>query len=289
MNNYELKLVDTNEPSNIYIYADRVDIYFDTNNLQTEKNCQNKLLVLCSDEDIKKGDCYMQCYEHLKGEQWIIRWAENGGGKADHIKKVIATNSPTLTPNCYFSEDRVKEFVECWNKYKEFPKFSIQRMVAFIPKNNEDSKVNLATINNQLQIKWLKKEVPKSFEERKELSYELQYKNLKERYDLLSEKYLKLNSDYLDKCKKEAPKQTNIEQELTPLAQLIEEIESLRSSKIYINPNNIINDCIVLCYAHLEEEKQMVIDAYKEGCQDNILDERTDKTRAEQYFNQNFK
>jgi hypothetical protein len=58
----------------------------------------------------------------------------------------------------------------------------------------------------------------KSFEERKELSYELQYKNLKERYDLLSEKYLKLNSDYLDKCKKEAPKETNIEKELEEAA-----------------------------------------------------------------------
>jgi len=35
--------------------------------------------------------------------------------------------------------------------------------------------------------------------------------------------------------------------------------------------------------------EQQIIDAYKEGCFDNILDEKTDKVRAEQYYNQTFK
>jgi hypothetical protein len=38
-----------------------------------------------------------------------------------------------------------------------------------------------------------------------------------------------------------------------------------------------------------EMEKQQIIDAYKEGCFDNILDEKTDTVRAEQYYNQTFK
>jgi hypothetical protein len=81
-------------------------------------------------------------------------------------------------------------------------------------------------------------------------------------------------------------------QKLTPMAQLIEEIESLRSSKIYINPNNIINDCIVLCYAHLEEEKQMVLNAYCQGmndCLDLKAGEEIEYEDELQYFNQNFK
>jgi hypothetical protein len=38
-----------------------------------------------------------------------------------------------------------------------------------------------------------------------------------------------------------------------------------------------------------EIERGQIIDAYKEGCFDNILDEKTDKIRAEQYFNETFK
>ena len=34
--------------------------------------------------------------------------------------------------------------------------------------------------------------------------------------------------------------------------------------------------------------KQQIIDAYKEGCFDNILDEKTDKVRAEQYYSETF-
>jgi len=38
-----------------------------------------------------------------------------------------------------------------------------------------------------------------------------------------------------------------------------------------------------------EMEKQQIIDAYKEGCFDSILDESTDLSRAEQYYNETFK
>jgi len=34
--------------------------------------------------------------------------------------------------------------------------------------------------------------------------------------------------------------------------------------------------------------EQQIIDAYKEGCFDNILDEKTDKIRAEQYYSETF-
>jgi hypothetical protein len=37
-----------------------------------------------------------------------------------------------------------------------------------------------------------------------------------------------------------------------------------------------------------EMEKEQIIDAYEEGCFDNILDENTDKLRAEQYYNETF-
>jgi len=40
---------------------------------------------------------------------------------------------------------------------------------------------------------------------------------------------------------------------------------------------------------YLEKEKQQIIDAYKEGCFDSILDESTDLSRAKEYYDQTFK
>ena len=38
----------------------------------------------------------------------------------------------------------------------------------------------------------------------------------------------------------------------------------------------------------LEKEKEVIVNAYIEGCFDNILDEKTDKVRAEDYYNETF-
>jgi hypothetical protein len=80
-------------------------------------------------------------------------------------------------------------------------------------------------------------------------------------------------------------------QKLTPLAQLIEEIESLRNNKTYINPNNVINDFIALCYAHISEEKQIVIHTFAKAYligEDEINSMDAEKV-AIAYFNQNYK
>ena len=38
----------------------------------------------------------------------------------------------------------------------------------------------------------------------------------------------------------------------------------------------------------LENEKEQIISAYKEGCSDSILDESTDDVRAENYYNETY-
>jgi hypothetical protein len=157
-NNYFLKLVDTNEPSNFY-YNPLTNTLHTTSpfKLEPQHNSntfeKNKLIILCSDEE------------------------------------TIATNSPNLTPNCYISEDRVKEFVEYWNKYKELPKFEIKcphnmktckcgqciclicemvlgsKCFSNVPNSfqcdlthyNNEHKSITPIINNILQIKWLPK------------------------------------------------------------------------------------------------------------------------------------
>lgn len=60
--------------------------------------------------------------------------------------------------------------------------------------------------------------------------------------------------------------------------------------------NEVNSDCLNSAYISPElikqakkMEKEQMIDAYKEGCLDYILDEKTDKVRAEQYYNKTYK
>jgi hypothetical protein len=39
----------------------------------------------------------------------------------------------------------------------------------------------------------------------------------------------------------------------------------------------------------LEKEKEQIVNAYKEGCSDSILDESTDEERANEYYNETYK
>jgi hypothetical protein len=123
---------------------------------------QYKLLVLCSDEAIKEGDDGWFYDKHLNEIEKINGVVMNF--KSD--KKVIATNSPTITPNCYISEERVKEFVEYMNKYKELPKFEfisfgdLRDDIEFIKYNDF-----YVSPNNILQIKWLPKTREQNVEE----------------------------------------------------------------------------------------------------------------------------
>ena len=39
----------------------------------------------------------------------------------------------------------------------------------------------------------------------------------------------------------------------------------------------------------LEKEKEQIVNAYKEGCSDSILDESTDEERAKEYYNETYK
>ena len=38
----------------------------------------------------------------------------------------------------------------------------------------------------------------------------------------------------------------------------------------------------------LEKEKEQIVNAYKEGCSDSILDESTDEVRAKEYYNETY-
>jgi hypothetical protein len=45
---------------------------------------------------------------------------------------------------------------------------------------------------------------------------------------------------------------------------------------------------MVIQNTYLPIEKKQIKDVYVEGCSDSILDESTDKTRSEDYYNENY-
>jgi len=57
--------------------------------------------------------------------------------------------------------------------------------------------------------------------------------------------------------------------------------------QLWETPKDKLNWYSILKQAN-QMEREQIIDAYKEGCFDNILSEKTDKIRAEQYYTETF-
>jgi DNA primase len=76
----------------------------------------------------------------------------------------------------------------------------------------------------------------------------------------------------------------------TAMQELIDEIiEHLTYDDYLSDDSRTTYETIRLrCLNKLSVEKEQMMDAYKEGCFDNILDESTDKIRAEQYYNETY-
>ena len=74
----------------------------------------------------------------------------------------------------------------------------------------------------------------------------------------------------------------------TSVEWLVEQVEQISNNKNLSKQESI--DLYNKAIEQAKEiEKQELVEAYKEGCFDSILDEKTDKIRAEQYYNETFK
>ena len=75
----------------------------------------------------------------------------------------------------------------------------------------------------------------------------------------------------------------------TPMQELLKEVINAREIAMGIefrSALDFVRDAIEQDY--LEKEKEVIKNAYIEGCGDNILCESTDKKRAEEYYNETF-
>jgi hypothetical protein len=88
----------------------------------------------------------------------------------------------------------------------------------------------------------------------------------------------------IDKCNK---LNTKIEMK-TPIQELLERVKEYRDSENSPLVISRLNSICVDIFGMLDKEKEVIKNAYIEGCGDNILCESTDKKRAEEYYNETF-
>jgi len=74
----------------------------------------------------------------------------------------------------------------------------------------------------------------------------------------------------------------------TPMQELLTAIRLTKYSEINEQAWEAYDYVIDITEQMLEKEKEVIKNAYTEGCGDNILCESTDKKRAEEYYNETF-
>ena len=58
--------------------------------------------------------------------------------------------------------------------------------------------------------------------------------------------------------------------------------------ELYAHSFEIPIGLLAKCEELMAKEKEQIVNAYKEGCSDSILDESTDEERAEEYYNETY-
>ena len=91
---------------------------------------------------------------------------------------------------------------------------------------------------------------------------------------------LEMHNEKPETCTEAIKNPSNNDQMKTAMQEMFEE---LHANSYYI-PIGLLAKCAEL----MAKEKEQIVNAYKEGCSDSILDESTDEERAEGYYNETY-
>ena len=90
---------------------------------------------------------------------------------------------------------------------------------------------------------------------------------------------LEMHNEKPEKCTEAIKEPSNNDQMKTPVKELYERLWETNKDKF---------TWIAILDDILEKEKEQIVNAYKEGCSDSILDESTDEERAKEYYNETY-
>ena len=74
----------------------------------------------------------------------------------------------------------------------------------------------------------------------------------------------------------------------TAMQELIDDLKEFRHEQTSPLVISTMNKVLLKASLLTTKEKEQIVNAYKEGCSDSILDESTDEERAEQYYNETY-
>ena len=108
--------------------------------------------------------------------------------------------------------------------------------------------------------------------------YKKLHEHIAKRYDIyLFEDEIKEIVDIVLEMHNEKPETCTMK---TAMQEMFEEL--------YAHSYTIPIGLLAKCQELMRREKEQIMNAYKEGCSDSILDESTDKLRAEDYYNETY-
>ena len=93
-------------------------------------------------------------------------------------------------------------------------------------------------------------------------------------------KQYKEKGNQLDQVYGAIKEPSNNDQMKTAMQEMFEEL--------YTHSYEIPIKLLAKCAELMAREKEQIVNAYKEGCSDSILDESTDEERAEEYYNETY-
>ena len=110
------------------------------------------------------------------------------------------------------------------------------------------------------------------------MDYKKLHKHIAKRYDIyLFEDEIKEIVDIVLEMHNENPETCTMK---TAMQEMFEELYA-HSFEIHIG-------LLAKCEELMAKEKEQIVNAYKEGCSDSILDESTDEVRAKEYYNETY-
>ena len=74
----------------------------------------------------------------------------------------------------------------------------------------------------------------------------------------------------------------------TAMQELIDDLKEFRHEQTSPLVISTMNKVLLKASLLTTKEKEQIVNAYKEGCSDSILDESTDEERAEEYYNETY-
>jgi len=99
---------------------------------------------------------------------------------------------------------------------------------------------------------------------------------------------LEMHNEKPETCTERIKEPSNNDQMKTAMQELLDDLKQFRDEQTSPLVISTMNKVLLKASLLTTKEKDQIVNAYKEGCSDSILDESTDEERAKEYYNETY-